>query len=71
MPKRARHCILGPAALAALRVDDGVLVEWRGNLLLHLIKEIKDDQLRIGNNLGKTNGWVKAAALLGKVVAVE
>ena len=62
---------LEPPTLATVRVDDLALVEWRGNFLLHLIKEIKDDQLLIGNNLGKTNGWVNAAALLGKVVALE
>jgi hypothetical protein len=27
--------------------------------------------LLIGNNLGKTNGWVAAAAVVGKVVAVH
>jgi hypothetical protein len=32
---------------------------------------VKDGQLLIGNNLGKVNGWVSAAAILGKVIAVE
>jgi hypothetical protein len=31
---------------------------------------MKDVQLLIGNNLGKVYGWVKAAAVLGTVVAV-
>ena len=36
---------LEPTTLATLRVDDVVLVEWRGNFQLHLIKEIKDDHV--------------------------
>jgi hypothetical protein len=62
---------LAPVTPAEARVDDVVLVEWRGNFLLHLVKEIKDDQLLIGNNLGKVNGWVASSAVVGKVVAVE
>jgi hypothetical protein len=61
---------LAPVEGAAVRVDDVVLVEWRGNYLLHLVKEIQDDQLLIGNNLGQINGWVAVSAVLGKVVAV-
>jgi len=53
-----------------VRPDDVVLVEWRGNFLLHLVKEIRDGQLLIGNNLGKVNGWVPASAAVGRVVAV-
>ena len=52
------------------RVNDAVLVRWRRNYLLHLVKEIRDDQFLIGNNVGKINGWVSADAIVGKVVAV-
>jgi hypothetical protein len=54
-----------------VRADDVVLVEWKGNFLLHLVKEVLGDQLLIGNNLGKINGWVAASAVVGKVVAIE
>jgi hypothetical protein len=47
-----------------------VLVEWEGNFLLHLVKEVQGDQLLIGNNLGKINGWVPAPAAIGIVVDV-
>lgn len=47
-----------------------MLVVWRGGFLLHLVKEVRDGRLLIGNNLGKVNGRVDAAAVLGKVVAV-
>lgn len=62
---------LTPVSPAEVKVDDVVFVRWRGNCLLHLVKEIKDDQLLIGNNLGKINGWVAAGAVVGKVIAVE
>jgi hypothetical protein len=61
---------LAPVEPSAVRPDDVVLVEWRGNFLLHLVKEIRDGQLLIGNNLGKVNGWVPASAAVGRVVAV-
>jgi hypothetical protein len=61
---------LAPVEPSEVRVDDVVLVEWRGNFLLHLVKEAQGGQLLIGNNLGKVNGWVAAAAVVGKVVAV-
>lgn len=56
---------------AEVQVDDVVLVQWQGNYLLHLVKEIKDGQFLIGNNVGKINGWVPARAVKGKVVAVS
>jgi hypothetical protein len=61
---------LAPVSPADVQVDDAVLVAWRGNYLLHLVKEINDDQVLIGNNVGKINGWVEISAVLGKVVAV-
>src|SRR5438128_12122261 len=61
---------LAPVAPADGKVDDVVLVEWRGNYLLHLVKEIQADQLLIGNNVGKVNGWVSASAVVGRVIAV-
>src|SRR5688572_25223831 len=62
--------MLAPAVSTEIRVDDVVLVEWKGNFLLHLVKEVQGDQLLIGNNLGKINGWVPASAAVGIVVDV-
>jgi len=62
---------LTPVAPSEVQVDDAVLVTWKGGFLLHLVKELKDGQLLIGNNIGKINGWVPASAVLGKVIAVE
>jgi hypothetical protein len=61
---------LSPVVSSAVQVDDVVLVEWRGNFLLHLVKEIRDGQLLIGNNLGKVNGWAPASAVVGRVTAL-
>jgi hypothetical protein len=62
---------LAPVEPSEVRLDDVVLVEWRGNFLLHIVKEVREDQLLIGNNVGKINGWVSATAVIGKVIAVE
>ena len=61
---------LAPVDSASVRAGDVVLVQWKGNYLLHLVKEVNADQFLIGNNLGKTNGWVSAQAIRGLVVAV-
>ncbi len=62
---------ISPVDPADVRADDVVLVAWKGNLLLHLVKEAAPDQLLIGNNLGKTNGWVPRSAVAGKVTQVH
>ena len=61
---------LAPVDPAEVRAGEVVLVGWRGNFLLHLVKEVQGDQILIGNNLGKVNGWAPASAVIGKVVAV-
>lgn len=62
---------LAPADPATVRVGDAVMVAWKGGFLLHLVKDATAEQLLIGNNVGKINGWVPRSAVLGKVVAVE
>lgn len=57
-------------AAADVRVDDVVFIRWRGNYLLHLVKEIGDEGFLIGNNLGKINGWAAREDVLGVVTAV-
>jgi hypothetical protein len=61
---------LAPVDPADVQAGDVVLVQWRGNYLIHLVKDIKDEQYLIGNNLGKINGWVPASAIRARVVAV-
>jgi hypothetical protein len=60
-----------PATVTQLAVDDVVFVRWKGNYLLHLVQELSDDRVLIGNNLGKINGWVSAQDVLGRVTEVS
>ena len=62
---------LAPAEIRDIQTGDVVFIAWKGNYLLHLVLGVEADRVLIGNNLGKTNGWAPAAAVLGKVVAVE
>lgn len=62
---------IAPVDPADVQFDDIVLVAWRGNHLLHLVKEATPDQLLIGNNLGKINGWVARTAVVGRVTKVH
>lgn len=52
-------------------VGDVVFVRWKGNFLLHLVKELREGEVLIGNNIGRINGWVSSSDVLGKVIAVE
>lgn len=61
---------LEPVDPASLREHDAVLVRWRGNCLLHIIKQIDGDNVLIGNNIGKINGWAKCSDVLGRVTNV-
>jgi hypothetical protein len=62
---------LGPVDPRDVRTDDIVLVRWKGNVLLHLVKEVDGERLLIGNNVGKINGWATRSDVLGRVVAVH
>ncbi len=62
---------LSPVTPQELAVDDVVLVRWKGNFLLHLIKEVNGNQILIGNNIGKENGWASVADVFGKVIEVN
>lgn len=61
---------LAPVDPSAVVVGDIVLVAWRGGFLLHIVKGATGDQLLIGNNVGKINGWVSRSAVIGRAVAV-
>jgi hypothetical protein len=65
-----RLVTLAPVAASELRVNDIVLVQWKGNYLLHLIMAIDCDRILIGNNLGRENGWATRADVRGRVIAV-
>jgi len=60
-----------PASFSELALDDVIFVRYKGNFLLHLVKELSADGVLIGNNLGKINGWVSASDVLGRVASVS
>jgi hypothetical protein len=63
---------LEPIADASrLAVGDAVLVRWKGNHILHIIKEIRDKEILIGNNLGRINGWASTDDVVAIVAAVQ
>jgi hypothetical protein len=57
--------------VAEVRVDDIVFVRWKGNYILHLVKEQKGSQILIGNNLGKVNGWANSDDVIARVAGVS
>lgn len=61
---------LAPVEPTEVQAGDAVMVGWKGTYLLHLVHEVKGDQLLIGNNVGGINGWVPRTDVIGKVVAV-
>lgn len=54
-----------------VKSDDAIFIRWKGNYLLHLAKEITEDEILIGNNIGKINGWISKKDVIGKVIRVE
>jgi hypothetical protein len=52
-------------------IDDVIFVRWKGNHLLHIAIDIEDGEVLVGNNLGKTNGWVPLQNVVGVAVRVE
>lgn len=62
---------IAPVTPDAVKLDDVILIRWRGNYILHIVKEIGEDGFLIGNNLGKINGWAKREDVLGVVTAVS
>ena len=62
---------LEPSTFSDVMIDDVVFIKWKGNYLLHLIKDKSDSEILVGNNLGKINGWAPADSVIAKVVDVE
>lgn len=62
---------LAPVDPRDVKAGDIVLVRWKGNVLLHLVKEVDGERLLIGNNIGKINGWALRTDVLGRAIAVH
>jgi len=54
-----------------VQLDDAVFIKWKNGYLLHLVKEIQGEEVLIGNNVGKINGWIPRSCIIGKVIHIE
>ena len=50
-----------------IQAGDIVLVKWHKGHLFHMVGEIQADRFLIINSLGKVNGWVSGADILGRI----
>lgn len=62
---------LVPCVPEDLQIGAIVLVRVGGNDYLHLVTAVDGSRFQIGNNRGRTNGWVGPAAIYGRAVKVE
>ena len=62
---------LQPVTPEAVRAGDVVFIRWKGNHLLHIALEVDGGRVKIGNNLGKVNGWAAASDVLGRAVGIR
>lgn len=47
---------------------DIVLCKVKGHEYLHLVTNVKNGQFQIGNTKGRTNGWISAEFIYGKLI---
>jgi len=65
-------CEVAPVfAETILNVGDIVLCKVNGKEYLHIIKDIKGLNYKIGNNKGRINGWIDGAYIYGKLISVK
>jgi hypothetical protein len=64
-------CTVVPVEPATLKTGDIVLCKVNGQQYLHLVKAVQGGRFLIGNNRGKTNGWIGANCIYGKCTRVE
>lgn len=62
---------IAPNTTGVVAIDDVVFIRWKGNFILHIVKDIQDGKLLIGKNIGRINGWAESADVLGVVTSVD
>jgi hypothetical protein len=62
---------IAPVTPERVKLDDVVLIRWKGNYILHIVREIGEAGFLIGNNLGKINGWAARDDVIGVVTDVS
>lgn len=63
--KSGQEVTVVPVA-SAVDVGDVVLCRVRGRAYLHIVTAIEGARFQIGNNHGRINGWIVAAAIFGR-----
>jgi len=64
-------CTVEAVDPGTLKVGDVMLCMVNGEQYLHVVKAIQGKRFQIGNNRGRTNGWVGANSIYGKCTKVE
>jgi len=64
-------CTVEPVTADSLQVGDIVLCKVNGRQYLHLVKAIDGARFLIGNNRGRTNGWIGPSGIYGRCIRVE
>ena len=54
-----------------VEIEDVIFVKWKNNYLLHLAKKISENDILIGNNIGKINGWIPKENVIAKVILIH
>ncbi len=62
---------LAPVDATKLEKGDIVMVKVRGRIYTHKVVGLRHNQVQIGNNHGKINGWTGLHNVYGIVVSVD
>lgn len=69
--KSGQLCTVSPVDPDSIDPGDIVLCRVRGSEYLHLVKSVQGQRFLIGNNRGRTNGWIGPSSIFGKLEKVE
>lgn len=69
--KSGQLCTVNINLFNDIAIGDVVLCKVNGSQYLHLVKAIRGDQVQIGNNHGKINGWTNIRNIYGKLIKIE
>ncbi len=63
---------ISPIAAHEISADDVVLVRWKDNPMLFIVRGVRDDDIAVGDTLTSTPlGWVPRDGVIGKVTKVQ
>jgi hypothetical protein len=62
---------LEPVRPSEVQLNDIVFTKWRGGYILHIVLEIKDGDVLIGNALGKVNGWASLDDIVARAFPMQ